>query len=153
VHRQRTKDFFASLGVLPDRVEFVGFEPMERYLAQYHRIDVALDSFPYAGGTTTFDALWMGTPVVTLNGQTAVGRGGVSILSNLGLPELIASNQEKYIEIVMKLARDPVALKALRQSLRQRMLKSPLMDAAQFARDIETAYKQMWQDRINLSIV
>ena len=153
VHRQRTKDFFESLGVLPNRFEFVGFEPMERYLQQYHRIDIALDSFPYAGGTTTFDALWMGTPVVTLNGNTAVGRGGVSILSNLGLPELVASDQEQYIRIALQLARDHVALKALRQSLRQRMRKSPLMDAAQFARDVETAYKKMWQDRINSSIV
>ncbi len=152
VHRQRTKDFFASLGVSPDRIEFVGFEPMERYLGQYHRIDIALDSFPYAGGTTTFDALWMGTPVVTLNGQTAVGRGGVSILSNLGLPELIACDQEQYIQIALQLARDQNALKALRQSLRQRMRQSPLMDAGQFARDVETAYQQMWQDRINLPI-
>jgi len=152
VHRQRTKDLFASLGVSPDRIEFVGFEPMERYLGQYHRIDIALDSFPYAGGTTTFDALWMGTPVITLNGKTAVGRGGASILSNLGLSELIASDLEQYIQIALKIARDPDALKALRQSLRQRMRESPLMDAAQFARDVETAYQQMWQDRINLPI-
>lgn len=152
VHRRRTKDFFASLGVSPDRIEFVGFEPMERYLKQYHRIDIALDSFPYAGGTTTFDALWMGTPVVTLNGQTAVGRGGVSILSNLGLAEFVAADQEKYIEIALQLASDPDALKALRRSLRQRMCQSPLMDAGQFARDIETAYKKMWQDRISSTI-
>jgi len=153
VHRQRTKDFFAALGVSPDRIEFVGFEPMERYLKQYHSIDIALDSFPYAGGTTTFDALWMGTPVVTLNGKTAVGRGGVSILSNLGLPELIAFDQEQYIQIALQLARNPGAVKALRQSLRHRMRQSPLMDAGQFARDIETAYKKMWQDRINSSVV
>ena len=152
IHRQRTKDFFASLGVLPDRIDFVGFEPMERYLGQYHRIDIAFDSFPYAGGTTTFDALWMGTPVVTLNGKTAVGRGGVSILSNLGLPELIASDDEQYIATALQLARDPDALKDLRQSLRRRMRESPIMDATRFARDIETAYRQMWQDRINSSI-
>jgi len=152
-HRQRTKDLFSSSGISPDRIEFVAFEPMERYVRQYHRIDIALDSFPYAGGTTTFDALWMGTPVVTLNGKTAVGRGGVSILSNLGLPELIAGNPQQYIEIALKLARDHSALKAMRQSLRQRMPASPLMDAAQFAREVEAAYKQMWQDRINLSIV
>lgn len=152
VHRQRTKDFFASLGVSPDWVEFVGFEPMEQYLRQYHRIDIALDSFPYAGGTTTFDALWMGTPVVTQNGTTAVGRGGVSILSNLGLPELIAADQEQYMQIALHLARDTDALKALRQSLRQRMRQSPLMDAGQFARDMETAYRQMWQDKIHSSI-
>ena len=67
---------------------------------------MALDSFPYGGGTTTCDALWMGVPVVSLAGQTAVGRGGVSILSNLGLPELIASNPEEYVRIAIELAQD-----------------------------------------------
>ncbi len=80
----------APRSFLADRVEFVGKQPWEDYIATLQRIDIALDPFPYGGGITTCDALWMGVPVVTLSGRTAVGRGGRSILSNAGLPELIA---------------------------------------------------------------
>jgi len=124
------------LGVDPSRVIFARFQAMEKYFALYNSIDVALDPFPYAGGTTTCDALYMGVPVVTLAGKTSVGRGGVSILSNLGLPQLIAQTPEQYIEIAAGIPRIP--------DLRQRMKASPLMDARCFARDVEAAYRQMW---------
>ena len=87
----------------------------------------------------------MGVPVVTLAGQTAVGRGGVSILSNVGVPELIASDVDQYIHLAQELAADLPRLGQLRATLRELMRGSPLMDAPQFARDIEAAYRGMWR--------
>jgi len=117
----------------------------EDYFTLYRRIDVALDTFPYGGGTTTCDALWMGVPVVTLVGQTAVGRGGLSILSNVGVPELAARSQDEYVRIATELAGDLPRLAHLRATLRQRMAQSPLMDAPRFARHVEAAYRQIWR--------
>ncbi len=132
-------------GVDVDRLEFVDKQPWERYLATLQRIDIALDPFPYGGGITTCDALWMGVPVVTLSGQMAVGRGGRSILSNVGLPELIAETAEQYVVIAAKLAGDLSQLMQLRSGLRQRVERSPLRDPAGFARDLEAAYRAMWR--------
>ena len=87
----------------------------------------------------------MGVPVITLAGRTAVGRGGVSILTNLGLTELIARTPEEYVAIALDWASDPERLAALRAGLRQRMQASPLMDGKQYAADMEAAFRQMWQ--------
>src|SRR6185437_5189677 len=103
------------------------------------RIDIGLDSFPYNGHTTSLDSLWMGVPVVTLTGQTAVSRGGASILSNAGLTNLIASDAEQYVHIARELAGDLARLAQLRCDLRTRMQASPLTDAARFARHMEAA--------------
>ena len=119
--------------------------PLLSYFEQFQQIDIALDPFPYPGGTTSCDGLWMGAPVVTLSGDTAVSRNGVSILSNIGLPELIARSTEEYVEIAIQVARDVTKLGELRSTLRARMLASPLMDARQFARDLESAYRSMWR--------
>jgi predicted O-linked N-acetylglucosamine transferase (SPINDLY family) len=142
-HRQRVCDQFAREGIDSDRLEFVGFLPAERYFDMYRRIDIALDTFPYGGGTTTCDALWMGVPVISLAGKTAVGRGGLSILSNIGLPELVAHSHEQYMSIAHELATDLPRLKTLRSALRGRMEHSPLMDAPRFAKNIEAAYRRM----------
>lgn len=139
-HREHILDRFAAQGIERNRIHFAGMQPFADYLATYQQIDIALDTFPYAGGTTSCDALWMGVPIITLRGQTAVGRGGVSILSNLGLAELIAENQEQYITLACDLASDLPRLRALRASLRQRMDASPLLDAPAFARDMETLF-------------
>src|SRR6202040_3770735 len=103
------------------------------YLERYHGLDLSLDPFPYNGHTSTLDSLWMGVPVVTLAGRTAVGRGGVSILSNLGLPELIARTPEQYVDIALGLTEDRARLAELRGGLRPRMQASPLMDGKQHA--------------------
>ena len=145
-HRQRVTSFFAQHGIAPDRIAFTGKMNWGEYCHQYQQIDIALDPFPYGGGGTTCDALWMGVPVITLAGQTAVGRGGVSILSTIGLPELIARTPEQYIELAANLASDLPRLSALRATLRPRMAGSPLMNSRQFARDIESAYRQMWHN-------
>ena len=133
-------------GIGPDRVDFLGPTLTNpAHLADYARVDIALDTFPYHGTTTTCDALHMGVPVVTLAGKTHAARVGVSLLMNLGLQELIAGGAEDYVAIALALAADVPRLLALRTTLRARMAASPLQDAPGFARNIETAYRQIWR--------
>jgi predicted O-linked N-acetylglucosamine transferase (SPINDLY family) len=126
-------------------VEFADRCAHEEYLAGYRRLDVVLDPFPYNGHTTSLDALWMGVPVVTLAGERAVARAGLSQSSNLGLTELVAFSEEDYVSMAVKLASDLPRLAELRRSLRSRMENSVLMDGARFARSIEAAYRAMWR--------
>lgn len=144
-HRQRAGDRLEHEGIDRQRLTFVGRVPLPEYLKLSHRIDIGLDPFPCNGGTTTCDSLWMGVPVVTLAGRTAVGRGGVSVLHDVGLPELIAETPQEYVQIATNLAGDLPRLAELRRTLRLQMQASPLMDAPRFARDIEAAYRQMWR--------
>jgi protein O-GlcNAc transferase len=144
-HRQRVQQIFSDGGVDPNRLRFVGRGPMHEYLNTYRSIDIALDPFPYGGGTTSCDAFWMGVPVVTLAGDAAFSRGGVSLLNNIGLPELIARSPDDYIHIATSLAADARQLAHLRSTMRDRMRASPLMDAEQFARDVESAFREMWR--------
>jgi predicted O-linked N-acetylglucosamine transferase (SPINDLY family) len=144
-HRDRLRTLLAEQGVAAERLVFVDLLPLTEYFGVYRRIDVALDPFPYGGGATTCDALWMGVPVVTLAGQTAVGRGGLSILSNLGLPEWVSHDSEQYVRRAAELAQDLPRLSELRATLRERMQASPLMNAPRFARNIEAAYREMWR--------
>lgn len=145
-HRQHALKIFAAEGVAGDKIEFV--EPCARreYLKLYHRIDVVLDPFPYNGHTTNLDALWMGVPVVSLAGARAVSRAGFSQLSNLGLSEWVAFNEDDYIAIAARLAEDLPRLAEWRTTLRGRMETSVLMDAPRFARQIEEAYRTMWRE-------
>ena len=110
-------------------------------------MDVALDTFPYHGHTTTCEALWMGVPVVTLAGRTHLSRVGVSIMRRIGLDELVAATPDEYVRKALALAGDLEKLRALRAGLRQRMRASPLLDAAGFARALESAYGKMWSRR------
>src|SRR5205814_4742622 len=105
-HRDRLRSQFAELGVAAERIEFVGLRSRQEYLCSYHRIDLGLDTLPYNGHTTSLDSYWMGVPVITLVGQTIVGRAGLSQLMNLSLPELIASTPEEYVKIAAGLAAD-----------------------------------------------
>jgi predicted O-linked N-acetylglucosamine transferase (SPINDLY family) len=114
-------------------------------LQLYQNIDIGLDTFPANGHTTSLDAFFMGVPVVTLVGDTAVGRAGLSQLRNLDLPELVAETDDQFVQIAAELASDLPRLNALRGGLRDRMRLSALMDAPRFARNIESAYRQMWQ--------
>jgi predicted O-linked N-acetylglucosamine transferase (SPINDLY family) len=134
-----------ALKVEPGRVDFADFLPRPRYLESYHRIDLGLDTFPYNGHTTSLDALWMGVPVVSRYGLPAVSRAGLSQSSNLGLPELVASTQEEFVRTAVTWAGDLPRLAALRASLRQRLTQSPLMDGDRFARNVEHAYRTIWQ--------
>ena len=113
-HLEAVRRLFQDGGIARDRVEFAAKVPRPQYFRRYHDLDVSLDPFPYNGHTSTLDSLWMGVPVITLAGRTAVGRGGVSVLSNLGLPELIAQTPQQYVELAVQWASDQPALAALR---------------------------------------
>ncbi len=136
------------------RLEYLAF-PMEQvelqegshqYMDDYLAMDVALDTFPYPGGGTTFDALYMGVPVITLVGERHGARFGYSILKNIELDECIATTTEEYIEKAVSLARNKSRLNELHQILRARMLQSPLMDGKQYVLDVEHAYQEMWRE-------
>jgi len=144
-HRQRIREQFEKHGVDGDRIAW--FAPADRaqYLAAYHQIDLGLDPFPYNGHSTSIDSFWMGVPVITLVGKTVVGRAGLCQAMNLGLPELIAATPEEYVKLALELAGDLPRLSEMRERLRARMKASPLMDAGQFTRDLEVAYRGMWR--------
>lgn len=144
-HRQHTLDVLAAEGIGADRVEFVTPRPRSSYLALYHRIDLGLDTFPYNGHTSSLESYWMGVPVVTLIGKTPVGRAGWSQLAVLGLDELAAHTPDEFVAITTRVASDLPTLARLRATLRARLRHSPLMDAPGFARDIEAAYRTLWQ--------
>jgi predicted O-linked N-acetylglucosamine transferase (SPINDLY family) len=144
-HRQRIFDRFQAEGIDADRIEFIPRQSRRNYLKAYHRIDISLDSFPYNGHTTSLDSFWMGVPVVTLVGQTAVSRAGWCQLSNLGLPQLAGNTPDEFVNIAINLASDLPKLKELRAALRPMMEKSPLMDAPRFAKNIENIFRQIWR--------
>ena len=124
-HLDEVRERFAGHGVAGDRLEFIAKQPWSQYVATYGRIDIALDPLPWGGGITTCDTLWMGVPVVSLAGETAVGRGGKSILSNLGLGELAVRRPRQYVQAACGTGRIAARLAELRVTLRQRMLTSP----------------------------
>lgn len=142
---QELLDRFGAEGIDPNRIVLRDAAPYRQYLATYAEVDIALDAFPYSGGTTTCESLWMGVPVVTWSYPAAAGRGAASILTSAGLPELIAQDAGEYLSIAAALAGDRVRLDNLRQSLRQRLRESPLMDARRFAADVEHAYRDLWR--------
>ena len=136
---------FSRHGIAPDRLNLESPSPRPELIAAYNKMDIALDPFPFGGGVTTAEALWMGVPVVTLRGNRWVSRVGVSILSTVGLPDLIASDADEYVRIVRRLADDQERRNDLRRSLRTMMAGSPFCDGSRFARSLEAAYRAMWR--------
>jgi predicted O-linked N-acetylglucosamine transferase (SPINDLY family) len=136
---------FAARGIDADRLAIEGFSPREEYLAAYHRVDISLDSFPFPGGTTTVESLWMGVPVLTLAGASFLARQGVGLLMNAGLPDWIAADENGYVARAVEHARDLPHLAALRKGLRQQVLNLPIFDAPRFAGHFEAALRGMWQ--------
>lgn len=135
---------FALAGISEDRLEFFGHtQGIRDHLEHYHSVDVALDSFPYHGTTTTCEALWMGCPVVSQAGKVHVSRVGVSLLTAVGLSEFICGNRHEYIAKAVELASDSERLSTFRSGMRERLKASPLMDASAFARDFEFAVTEM----------
>jgi predicted O-linked N-acetylglucosamine transferase (SPINDLY family) len=143
--RERTLAVFARHGIASERIEFVAHGSWDDYCRLFARIDLALDSFPCNGMTTTCHTLWMGVPVVTLAGHRAVSRAGSSLLRTVGLSDWIAQTESEYIRIAADWARDLPRLAEVRATLRPRMQASPLMDAPRFARHMEAAYRTMWK--------
>lgn len=136
---------FALQGVVAERIELRPKSSYVDMMAEYGDIDLALDTFPYNGGATTCEALWMGVPVVTLEGGTPISRQSKAFLHTIGYPEWVASTADEYIEIIQRLTCDLEALQLIRAGLRQRMSDSPLCDGKKFTNHLEAAYRQMWQ--------
>jgi predicted O-linked N-acetylglucosamine transferase (SPINDLY family) len=132
---------------LGGRAEFVPFRPQALYMLEYHRIDLGLDTFPYNGHTTSLDSLWMGVPVVSMIGNTAVARAAFSQATNLGMAdELVGKTPDDFVRIAIELATDIPRLNQMRRTLRPKLQQSPLMDGARFARNMESAYRQIWRN-------
>jgi predicted O-linked N-acetylglucosamine transferase (SPINDLY family) len=136
---------FAREDVAAERIELHGILPRPALGELLGRVDIALDTFPYAGTTTTCDMLWMGIPVVTLTSATSASRSGASLLHAVGLDELVAGSTKQYLDIAESLAGDTRRLAELRAGLRQRMRASRLVNATEFTRNLESAYRTMWR--------
>jgi predicted O-linked N-acetylglucosamine transferase (SPINDLY family) len=139
------EQMFRERGIASDRFHLMARVGLAEHLDLYNHVDVALDTFPYNGTTTTCEALWMGTPVITLEGSAHAGRVGVSLLSNVGLSELICPTVDDYVRCATDLARDRKRVRTLKLSIRSAMKKSPLMDRHSFTENLENAYCDMWQ--------
>jgi protein O-GlcNAc transferase len=145
--RERVRNLLEQRGVAPDRIELVGKYPMSaEHLAAYGEVDIALDTFPYNGATTTCEALWMGVPVVTLAGDRHAARVEASMLSRVGLERLVADRPQDYIEAAARLAADLPGLGRLRADLRGRLAASPLCDGPRFTSELEAAFRTMWRE-------
>jgi protein O-GlcNAc transferase len=143
--RSRIADILAGRGVDAGRVDFVpGRLAPSEHLGLYNSIDIALDSFPYHGTTTTCETLWMGVPVVTMAGTCHAARVGCSILHVAGCADLVATDADHYRDIAVHLAADAGRLMGMRRGMRQALAESPLMDAAAFTRNLEDSYRRMW---------
>jgi protein O-GlcNAc transferase len=136
---------FARAGVSTSRVRCVPRVSFDEYFRCFDAVDIALDTLPYSGGTTTCDALWMGVPVLTVPGSRSASRSAASILSAVGLSDWIARSAEEYVRIAVAFSGKRTMLSDLRKSLRGIMRESPLMDEARFVNDLERAYRSMWR--------
>lgn len=140
VQRQR----MAAAGIDPSRVRFVAPTTRAAYLAAHAEIDMILDTFPFPGGTTTCEALWMGVPTVTLAGNTLLSRQGAALLQAAGLPDWSAQSEQEFVRLAIAHASDTTALSALRRQLREQAANSSLMDAPRFASNLADAFETMW---------
>ena len=142
---RKTIGRFKEHGIDEQQLQLRGFAPRAEYLATYNQIDIALDPFPYCGGTTTVEALWMGIPVLTLAGEQFLARQGVGLLMNAGLPEWVADSPDHYLTLAIKHASELSDLALLRAELRSRILASPIFDAPRFAAHFETTLRDLWR--------
>lgn len=143
--KEEVKKQFAMRGIDSEKLLLESYAPRADYLAAYNRVDIALDPFPYTGGTTTVEALWMGVPVLTLAGKQFLARQGVGLMMNAGLSEWVASSEDDYLAKAIALTSNLGALAVLRAGLRQQVLASPIFDAPRFAQHFEAALRGMWE--------
>jgi protein O-GlcNAc transferase len=136
---------FARAGVAPERIDIRGRQSLAGFFALFAEIDVALDPFPYNGGTTSFHSLWMGVPVITLAGQWPLARCGLMIMENAGLPEFVAHDAQGYVGIARRCADDLPRLAQLREGMRRRFNAAPFADAAGLAHAMDDTYRLMWR--------
>lgn len=143
--KKRVTTLFGECGVPGDRLIIEGPSAHQQLLESYHKVDIALDPWPYSGGLTTCEALLMGVPVITMPGPTFAGRHSATHLVNAGLGELVADTWEAYKQCAIGLASDLDSLSIIRKGLRQQLLDSPVCDAKRFARHLNTALRAAWQ--------
>ena len=142
--RDRLAEAFAAHGILAARIELRGSSSHRLLLDQYNDIDIVLDPFPYSGGLTTCEALWMGVPVITMPGESFASRHSTSHLSNAGLPEWVALDLPAYQDLAQHWAEAPQALASLRAGMRERLIASPLCDAPRFGRSLAAGLRHAW---------
>ncbi len=143
--RQEVEQRFRGHGIGAERLVMEHYVPRDNYLRAYHRIDIALDPFPYPGGTTSAEALWMGVPVLTLEGERFLSRQGVGLLMNAGLQDWVAVDMDDYVARAVSHASDLQRLSVLRARLRGQVQASPIFNAPRFAMHFEVALRGMWQ--------
>ena len=143
--RAEIERIFGGYGVMAERLILRGPTDHARMLAEYGEVDIALDTFPYNGGLTSCECLWMGVPIVALEGERMVGRQTSALLRLLGLDDWVATSHADYVNLAVEKSRDLASLARVRAGLRDRVAKSPLADAAGFCRDLEAAYRDMWR--------
>jgi len=144
--REKMTKAFAAEGIAADRLELIATRVPHETWGSYNIIDIALDPFPHNAGLTTYEAIYMGAPVVTLADRPPQGRYGASILSNVGLADLVAHSRDEYVSIAVNLANDLDRLADIKANLRERMLASPLCDGAAYAKAMEDGYRHMWKN-------
>lgn len=145
--RRHYLSLFEAQSIAPERLSLLERSPSTQdHLALYGRADIGLDTFPYNGTTTTCEALWMGVPVIAMRGDRHSARVGASVLTQIGLPDLVTDDVEGYIDTAVALARDSDRLDGLRENMRSRMQASPLLDATGFAKKMQQAFEDMWRD-------
>jgi predicted O-linked N-acetylglucosamine transferase (SPINDLY family) len=137
---------FAALGVAAQRLVFRGPSPLDQTMAEYAEVDIALDTVPFNGGISTLQALWMGVPVVVLAGGSFASRMGASALHGAGLSDWVADSDDDYVRLATEKAQDRPALLALKQGLRAHLQTTPAWQIDTYARDLEAALLNMWQD-------
>jgi protein O-GlcNAc transferase len=142
----RYRQWLRDEGIQAERVDIWGHSSLPHFLTCFAHIDIALDPFPYSGETTAVHTLWMGVPLVALEGVTLVQRLASRVLHVVGFPEWVASSSDEYVRIALSLASDPLALARCRASLRERVQASPLLDHRGVTRELEAAYRKMWRD-------
>jgi predicted O-linked N-acetylglucosamine transferase (SPINDLY family) len=140
--RDRVVAAFGSAGIAVGRLDLRGDSPHAQMLAEYGDVDIALDPFPFNGGLTTCEALWMGVPVLALRGDSMISRQGASLLSAGGLADWIADDESDLVRRAMQFAGNPGTLGQLRGTMRKRLRDSALMDAAGFARKFSAALEE-----------
>ncbi len=139
--RSRILSLFEAQGIAPERIELDAGQPTSlEHLAQYRRVDIALDTFPYNGTTTTCEALWMGVPVITLAGDRHASRTGATLLTSCGLLDLVTTSEAQYVEMARRVAADTGTLASFRSDARQRLMRSPLLDAVGVTRELEGVF-------------
>lgn len=151
-HVQLLRDRLLGVGIAADRVRILPAVPRRQYLETYNEIDIVLDTFPFPGGTTTCEALWMGVPTLTMAGHSMISRQGAAMMGSAGLQDWVADSQDAYVRKALGFAADPQALGQLRAGMRERLPKTPLFDVERFAGHFEEALLAMWHEKTGVQI-